>query len=699
MHADRPLTAAETRRPEVQLLRAIAVMAVVLFHLWPDLVPGGYVGVDVFFVISGFLITAHLLREVGRTGSIRLREFWARRARRLLPAALLVLGVTLVGVLLWAPQTVWASFFRSIGASALYVENWQLAVDAVDYLASDAAASPAQHYWSLSVEEQFYLAWPLLILLAIWLAARLTKGGVRARGVAIGVTLAIVVAASFVASVVLTPLDPAVSYFSTPLRAWEFGLGGLLALAPAVRLPGWAHVVASVVGLAGIVASCFIITTATLFPGYAAALPVIATALVIWAGTPANAYRHVLAFRPFQWLGDVSYSAYLWHWPPIILLPFILGGPLTAVQKVAILVATLLAAWLTKRFVEDPVRTGRLARAKSWRTYLATLVGMALIVAPSAAALVYVQAQAGHDEQIVEEVAGSCFGAPALTAERAACAEIAELDGVLVPSPALLRDDVSLIYSDECRTPQKSVDLRECVFAPASGEPTATVMLIGDSHAAQWYPVLDAIAGDRQWDLRVLFKSECPFADGAIVHDEQAVVEACSQWNADVIDRLAELRPDAVVTSTQTRIEFADAAGEPSQEAAVEAFAKQWQAVTDLGIELVVIEDTPTVSNDELDCAAAPKDLAWDCVRPLAKAFARNPGTLAAAAELVPAATYLDFTRAMRTDEGCPAVLGHVIAYRDTSSHLSNTFASTLTGVIGPRLVAAVLGTEAEPAA
>jgi peptidoglycan/LPS O-acetylase OafA/YrhL len=171
---------AEGIRPEIQVLRAIAVMAVVLFHLWPDRLPGGYVGVDVFFVISGYLITAHLLRQVDRTGTISLREFWARRARRLLPAALLVLLATLVAVFVWAPQTLWSQFIRSIVASALYVGNWQLAVDAVDYLAADNEASPAQHYWSLSVEEQFYLVWPLLILLGILLASRVARQSRRA---------------------------------------------------------------------------------------------------------------------------------------------------------------------------------------------------------------------------------------------------------------------------------------------------------------------------------------------------------------------------------------------------------------------------------------------------------------------------------------------------------------------------------------
>ncbi|MCW2807720.1 MAG: oatA 3, partial [Marmoricola sp.] len=154
----------------------MAVLLVLLFHLWPDRLPGGYIGVDVFFVISGFLITSHLLREVDRTGSVSLAGFWARRLRRLLPAAYVVLLTTAVAVLAWVPRLLWEQFFGEILAAALYVENWTLAVNSVDYLAADNSPSPAQHYWTLSAEEQFYLAWPLLVLLALWLA---TRGFVR----------------------------------------------------------------------------------------------------------------------------------------------------------------------------------------------------------------------------------------------------------------------------------------------------------------------------------------------------------------------------------------------------------------------------------------------------------------------------------------------------------------------------------------
>ena len=214
-------------RPEIQGLRALAVVLVVVFHLWPYRLHGGYVGVDVFFVISGDPITSHLAREVEQTGRLRVGRFWARRIRRLLPASLLVLAVSAVTILIWVPQSYWQQFMREIVASAIYVQNWALAADSVDYLAATNVASPAQHFWSLSVEEQFYVAWPLLLVAAVWLAARF---GHWSRRSAIIVMLAVIGAASLAYSVIFTTSNPSVAYFSTATRAWEFAAGGPLGI-------------------------------------------------------------------------------------------------------------------------------------------------------------------------------------------------------------------------------------------------------------------------------------------------------------------------------------------------------------------------------------------------------------------------------------------------------------------------------------
>ena len=302
-------------RPEIQALRAAAVLLVVVAHLWPSALPGGYVGVDVFFAISGFLITSLLLREIDRTGGLSLSDFWARRARRILPAALVTLLFCAIATILFVPLTYWQQFLAELRASTAYVQNWQLADSAVDYFAADNGPSPVQHFWSLSAEEQFYVVWPLLLLLAVGL----TRGrAARVRRRAIVVTIGALTVASLAYSLHHTAANPAAAYFITPTRAWEFGVGGLLAMLPHVERPAgvkWA--VLSWVGLAGIGVAAAFFSPDTPFPGYAALLPVLGALAVIAAGAPTGRWAPTrgLELPPVQYLGNVSYSVYLWHWP------------------------------------------------------------------------------------------------------------------------------------------------------------------------------------------------------------------------------------------------------------------------------------------------------------------------------------------------------------------------------------------------
>jgi peptidoglycan/LPS O-acetylase OafA/YrhL len=254
-------------RPDIQALRAIAVSTVLLFHAGVPGFDGGFVGVDVFFVISGFLITTHLVHELEREGRVRLALFYARRARRILPAAMVVLAATVVAVILVVPPPLAAGFLRDAAATAVYAPNIAFAVQGTDYLA-ESAPSPFQHYWSLGVEEQFYLGWPLLLGL-LWLL-------LRRRRARVAVATVILVAVSFGAGVILTQVSPPWAFFGVGTRAWELGVGALVALAtPALsRLPQAARLAAAVIGLAGILASATLYSSAIAFPGVAAALQI-----------------------------------------------------------------------------------------------------------------------------------------------------------------------------------------------------------------------------------------------------------------------------------------------------------------------------------------------------------------------------------------------------------------------------------------
>lgn len=348
-------------RPELQGLRALAVGLVVIYHLWPERLSGGFVGVDVFFVISGFLITGHLYRELSNTGTIQLSKFWARRAMRLLPLALTVLAVSVVAMLIFVPQTVWEMNVRQMLGALFYVENWVLAADSVDYMAENNEPSMVQHYWSLSIEEQFYIVLPVVLLGAYFLFKRFRRNqsgrGIDPHNVFIG-TLGALLLGSFIFSVVYTGHSAAQAYFVTPTRLWEFAAGGLLAMLPAAtalphrtrNLLGWA-------GVACIVVAAFTFSGDTAFPGYTALLPVIGALLFIRYGATQTATGvYWWASRlPALRVGDWSYAIYLWHWPLIIIAGYQLDS-FTWPMKLGVIVLTVVLAAASQRWIEDPFR-------------------------------------------------------------------------------------------------------------------------------------------------------------------------------------------------------------------------------------------------------------------------------------------------------------------------------------------------------
>ena len=345
-------------RPDVEGLRAVAVGAVLLYHAGVPFAPGGYVGVDVFFVISGFLITGLLVRELEKTGTVSLARFYSRRAKRLLPVTVVVLGAVVLVAGSWPQFDPVRMDEVSLGvvASGLYVMNWLLAARATDYFAAGLQASPVQHFWTLAVEEQFYLVWPALLLGVAWWCRRANRG---LRPV-LAATFAAVAISSLAYSVYSTQLQAGAAYFSTLTRGWELALGGMLALVPASRLvpqPRWVAFALAWTGLGAIAFATFRFNDDTLFPGYAALVPTLGTAAIITAGigstmTSAGPAR-LLTLGPVRHVGRISYSWYLWHWPPLVFAST-LWGKLSPLEGMGILAASYVPAVLTNRLVEKP---------------------------------------------------------------------------------------------------------------------------------------------------------------------------------------------------------------------------------------------------------------------------------------------------------------------------------------------------------
>ncbi len=613
-------------RPEIQGLRTVAVGLVVLYHLWPNRLTGGFVGVDVFFVISGFLITAHIHRELLSTGTVSLRRFWARRVRRLLPASLLVLVVASVATFLWVPATMWGQTARQVVASALYVQNWALATDAVDYMAADNVPTVAQHYWSLSVEEQFYLVWPVLLLgLAWWWGRRQRRVPV---GVALVGGLGVLALGSLAYSVWITGRDQSLAYFVTPARAWEFAAGALLAIVSVNGLPGrrWRGPVAWA-GVAAILAAGVAFDHETAFPGWVAALPVLGTVAVMAAGRTASRGTPApwLSLRPVTFVGDISYSVYLWHWPLIVVWPHVTGHSLRTVDKLAILVLTVLLAWVSKVVVEDPARTWRPLAAVPWRTYVAGAVGMAVaVVAATSLTWELDRREAAAEQDRAALVESGCFGPAAL--DPANGCDPPEGTGTLQPLPEVVVAQNTQPTFPDCQTPLTSTVVKRCELGAPAAEAGRAVAMVGDSHASHWFSALDEVGKELGWHVVTYTKASCPFTYATRVLESEQTGEAatsCEQWRGAVQDELLASDVDVVVTAAfTTAYAWAAPADRPMDDPGVDGFVELWADLTDAGMHVVALSDVPrTLGGNVPNCLAGNPGDRMACAVPREQAL------------------------------------------------------------------------------
>lgn len=666
-------------RIEIQALRAAAVLSVVLYHLWPNRLPGGFVGVDVFFAISGFLITGHLLGEVDRTGRIAVGTFWARRIRRLLPASLLVLLVTAVAVLLVVPRTYWTQFSQAILGSTLYAENWVLASQAVDYLAADNTATPVQHFWSLGVEEQFYLIWPILLLLTVLAARRRARAGVV-------LVLSLLFVVSLGLSVYSTATNPSLAYFGTHIRVWEFAAGGLVAAVQPEALQVHARVrsLVSWMGWAGIAATLLLFTGATPFPSATALLPVLATLAVIVAGTPGTGDQGIdrwtptalMGFGPVQLLGDLSYSLYLWHWPLIVIVPFALGHPLGFVDKVVILVAAVLLAALTKRFIEDTTRNALpTARRRNVVTFGAAALAMVLVAALPVSTVQYTQAVQARSAAAASKLASSgsdCFGAPAMLS--ASKCDARPEASALLPDRATLFDDTGGAFS--CYRPAGRASLQRCSFGSEAAD-AAKVALVGDSHAAMLIPGLRDRAAEANWHVDTFV------GNGGVWRDPGSVPAGADRdYLRALRNALSNGKYDIILTTAHRDLQTT-----PSrQRTIVPAIGAAWEVARAAGSKVVPILDNPEITTAALACVTdAPADQRSFDACALSEEDGLGGADYNGLAAKAAGLDAVDLHRFFCEADSCPVVVGGAIVYRD-AHHMTATYSKTL----APFLVEAV---------
>ncbi|RKS71319.1 peptidoglycan/LPS O-acetylase OafA/YrhL [Motilibacter peucedani] len=666
-------------RPDIQGLRAVAVLLVVLYHAHVPGLRAGYVGVDVFFVVSGFLITGQLVREVEMRGRVHFTEFYTRRVRRLLPPALAAVIVTLLAARLWAPALQVKGIANDAIWTAFYGINYRLAAQGVDYLNADGPVSPLQHFWSLAVEEQFYLVWPVLIGLCALV-------GARRRGQALFLLLAGTVAASLYLSVTMTPRDPSLSYFSIQTRAWELGVGGLVAVA-AHRLARMHVRMASCLSWAGlsvVVVSAFVYSDATVFPGWAAVLPVGGATLLVAAGCGPQAVgaESVLRNRWAQWIGKMSYSWYVWHWPVLVIAPMVVGsqGSFGWARNLEMAAIALWFAAITYYLIEYPTKRTRL-RIRAWLTaggmMSAAAVGCALLMVSSLPVL------AGHGAAktlvTTSDVADSAYAAQVRVS--------IHLATLMQGAPRNLTPDLVVAgkdypessFTQSCQANFTDVAQGPCVFGDVHGH--HTLVLFGDSHAEQWEPAF-AEAGRREhWRVINWTKSACtPAALSVFSSQLNRQYRECDEWREITINRIIGLKPDLVVMSQSDSVTGKAFTDQRYAQATVTTASRLKSA----GLAVHYMLDTMYPQTDVPLCVSKHLSDVRTCGRPN-KVNWITPRRSALEAALMAAKVPMTDPKGWQCADDapvyCPVIIGNILVYRD-SSHLTATYSRWLAPMV-----------------
>jgi peptidoglycan/LPS O-acetylase OafA/YrhL len=657
-------------RADIQGLRAVAVLLVCLNHAGVSFLPGGYVGVDVFFVVSGFLITGWLLRRVERGGGIAFGAFYAARARRILPAATLTLVATIV-VCWYALNFVRAiATFQDARWAAFFAANVHFAQVGTDYFARDNPPSPLQHFWTLAVEEQFYLVWPLLLSVAlVVMRRRLRSGRADAHRVLLrrlAPLVALGIAASFAYSVESTAADPVGAYFSSVARAWELGVGALLAVAAAevATVPAYVRRSAGWLGLAAILLAGVLYTRSTPFPGYAALLPVLGSALVIAGGLGGMSRQgagRVLGVRPMTVTGDISYSLYLWHWPVLVIAAEHAGHPFSTGHNLVLLAGAYILSLVTYRLYENPIRYSRLFAAPT----------PALTLWPVSVSIVLLLAAWGiraNTPPVFSAAPASLVAKPSAWYGDAVARSVSP-GQARTPVPASLGPAVyaaSKEHESGCVT--RGVRHSDCTLGDESAG--RRIIVYGDSHAAAMMPAFEYYANTRGWTIVPLITAGCTTGTASETATCRAPYEAAlsrardAHARAVIIAQYFDPREPPSATYAGVRNELADFAATAPR--------------------VILMEDPPTHTINPIDCLLTPGVTYGDCMFHLTgdrRSVYANVEQIAAQR----GAAYVHTLQWFCSGGTCPLVVDGTLTFRDTN-HITHEYAGVIARPLARRL-------------
>jgi peptidoglycan/LPS O-acetylase OafA/YrhL len=673
MAGDESGTAPEDRkfRPDVQGLRAVAVLLVVLYHSGATFFSGGYVGVDVFFVISGFVITGVLLRERASSGRTSILAFYGRRCRRIIPAATLVIIVAVAGSYAFLGDLSGAQAAIDGRWAAIFLANFHFAAEGTNYLASQQLPSPLQNFWTLSVEEQFYLVYPTLFLI---IAALRTRISMRAR---LAIVLAVVIVASFALSVSQTSSNPTVAYFSPFTRAWELALGALVAVGTSWLLRLRAHIAAAMtwLGLGAILAAAVIFNSVTAYPGSLVAIPVVGAAFIIAGGVvaPRHGVEALLRLAPFAWLGNLSYSLYLWHWPILIIVAeHEQKTSLSFVQNIPWLILALVASVASYALVENPIRHATFPTRYRWASVaggvglIALTLTLVIAVFPSESA----PASPGATDRVA---AGTNAEVARLVA---ASTEIQRLPAHLTPSLQAASQDFGA-PPGLCTPAVGAASVPSCSFGDPNGR--HTMVLYGDSHALMWFTAMDDIAIQAHWRLVILGKGYCMANKYPAAATAYPLLRKCSHWQEFATQRIKQLDPDLVVVTQEYQNSIDKVPYTPAQ----------WQQGLETTLneiagphtKFVVLGNIPQADPDPPNCLAEHPDQVQLCSGPLPNQIYNEAEKRAVTAE---GGRYISVTPWF-CSQRCSAVVGRFQLYVN-QLHVTASYSLFLRHVLAEKL-------------
>ncbi|PZP28906.1 MAG: hypothetical protein DI603_18250 [Roseateles depolymerans] len=647
----------QTRRanfnPGLQGMRGLAILLVLLNHAHVPGFGGGFVGVDIFFVISGYLIGGLLTRELEAHGRIDLWLFFARRIRRLLPASAVLLMAVLVGIRYFYSPQEQDELLSSVRAASLYAINLWFASRPTDYFGDHTEANPALHLWSLAVEEQFYLLWPLLMLAV----ARWTRRGACWTTLWLSGVLGVV---SFAACVVLSLINYKYTFFLTPFRIWEFAAGmAVMSWSHLARgLPSRALSVLGGLALLALLLVSLLFDGRMRFPGFWAAIPVAAATallLVVQHGSQSWVGRQLKA-RWIRWLGDCSYSVYLWHWPVLIAATHFVPHP-DAGLIVVLLGVSIVLGHLSYRFVEQPFMHS-IAQGCSARQLIAAGLMLCVLIA-IAAQIARSRIQVGPEQD---------------SFVRAARWDAVDRTGCLVSASAL--------------------DQPVCEFGSRDAE--VTVVLFGDSHASQWFGPLEQLAEKNHWRLVMLTKTACPSVAVRVdVYSTLADYHECTTWRERMFSRIDAMRPQLVLLASSSDYSTAPALWGAG-------VARTVARLQDMGAKVGYIRDTPFPGFDVPVCHARSAWRGWSLGQACTYLAADEEARIGERARAEEAAVgqrramFINLASAICSDPVCSTSRGDMIMFADRN-HLSEAFALSLAPQLEPVLMS-LLGEAASSA-